>query len=280
MANTYTGSDSGKEGLRVRESDGSPNVAGVSDIVLTAADFSITDDGNGTITLSTGAGGGNTLDQAYDEGGAGSGRTIDADSGAVAITVSDTDNNGVLEVTQNDTSNNPATLTITNTGTGDTITTSNAVGEVFTISSSEVVINEIQGAMDFRVEGDGQTNLLICDASSDRVGVGIAAPASLLEVSGASKLREGFSVADPGAITLTAASHAGAYLIESANVTITLPATSTVGEQYVFIATHSSGLTIGRNGNDINGASSNVTVAQYKAKTAIAIGSNDWVVIG
>tara|TARA_R110000824_G_scaffold31661_4_gene102747 strand:- start:2145 stop:2753 length:609 start_codon:yes stop_codon:yes gene_type:complete len=202
MANTYTGDNSGKDGLRVRESDGSPNVSGVSDVVLTAADFTITDDGNGTITLSTGAGGGNTLDQSYDEGGAGAGRTIVADNGAVAIT-----------------------------GAGG-------------------------------------------------LGVGIAVPVSLLEVAGASKLRQGFTVANPGAITLTAAAHSGAYIIENANVTITLPATSTIGEQYCFIATHSSGITIGRNGKTINGASSDVTVAQYKAKTAIAIGSNNWVVIG
>jgi len=164
MGNIYTGSDVGKSGLRVRESDSSPDVSGVTEIVLTAADFSITDDGNGTITLATGAADGNTLDEAYDEGGAGVGRAIDADTGAVTITVSNTDNNGVLEITQNDTTNNPATLTITNTGTGDTITTSNALGEVFTVSSTEIVGNEIGADMDFRVEGDSNINLFITDA--------------------------------------------------------------------------------------------------------------------
>ena len=99
MANTYTGSNAGKAGLRVRESDGSPDVAGVSDIICTTADIQITDDGNGTITLSTGAGGGNTLDQAYDEGGAGAGRSITADSGAVEITGAGTDDMLVIEST-------------------------------------------------------------------------------------------------------------------------------------------------------------------------------------
>ena len=45
------------------------------------------DDGSDTITISaTGSGGGNTLDQAYDQGGSGAGRTINADAGAVNIT--------------------------------------------------------------------------------------------------------------------------------------------------------------------------------------------------
>ncbi len=42
-------------------------------------------DGTLQTTAATGGGGGNTLDQAYDEGGAGAGRTIIADAGAVNI---------------------------------------------------------------------------------------------------------------------------------------------------------------------------------------------------
>jgi len=44
--------------------------------------------------------GGNTLDGAYDQNGAGAGRTITAEDGAVVITSSDADNNNVLEVTK------------------------------------------------------------------------------------------------------------------------------------------------------------------------------------
>lgn len=165
MGNRYTGSDVGNSGLRVRESDGSPDVFGVREIVLAVADFSIVNDGNGIITLSTGAGGGNTLDQAYDEGGAGAGRAIDADSGAVTITVADTDNNEVLTLTQNDVTNNPHTLLITNTGTGDSLSITNALGEVFTVSNSEVVVNEAGANMDFRVEDDAGVSYFTCDAN-------------------------------------------------------------------------------------------------------------------
>jgi hypothetical protein len=69
----------------------------------------------------TSVAGANTLDQAYDQGGAGSGRQIDADSGPVEITVSDTDNNAALRINQQDTTNNPQALSIFNAGTGPSI---------------------------------------------------------------------------------------------------------------------------------------------------------------
>lgn len=59
-----------------------------------------------------------TLDQAYDSGGAGVGRSITADTGAVAITVPVAANNRGLEITQNDTTNNPQCLGLANAGTG------------------------------------------------------------------------------------------------------------------------------------------------------------------
>ena len=57
-------------------------------------------DGSSWLALSVGTGD-NTLDAAYDEGGAGSGRTITVDSGAVVLTTTAADNNNVLEVTKN-----------------------------------------------------------------------------------------------------------------------------------------------------------------------------------
>lgn len=62
-----------------------------------------------------------TLDAAYDGGGAGLGRAITADSGAVTITVPNASNCAALELTQNDVANNPTALTITNAGTGSSI---------------------------------------------------------------------------------------------------------------------------------------------------------------
>lgn len=57
-------------------------------------------DGTTTNTISVGAGGGVTLDGAYDFGGAGAGRAITADSGAVTITNNAANGNNVLELTK------------------------------------------------------------------------------------------------------------------------------------------------------------------------------------
>ncbi len=58
MANRYTGSDTGKSGLQITEVDGSPDVRGVSKIIV--SDTTLTDDGGGTVTITTGGGGGGT----------------------------------------------------------------------------------------------------------------------------------------------------------------------------------------------------------------------------
>jgi len=78
--------------------------------------------------------------------------------------------------------------------------------------------------------------------------------------------------------TLTEATHAGRYLICNGNVT--LPATSSLGEHYTILNTTGGNITVGRNGNNINGAGSDATVATFNGVTCIAIGSNDWIALG
>jgi len=56
VATKYTGSNEGAEGLRVRDQDGTPNVKPVTEIRVTNG--TLTDDGNGVISLQTGGGGG------------------------------------------------------------------------------------------------------------------------------------------------------------------------------------------------------------------------------
>jgi len=58
MGNTYTGSNAGKAGLEVTEVDGVPDVRGVSKI--TVSNGTLTNDGNGAITITTGGGGGSS----------------------------------------------------------------------------------------------------------------------------------------------------------------------------------------------------------------------------
>ena len=61
---------------------------------------------------------------------------------------------------------------------------------------------------------------------------------------------------------------------------VNLPSTSTAGEHYTVLNVTGGDITIGRNGNNINGAASDFTLGTYNGATAIAIGSNNWVVLG
>jgi len=56
MANTFGGSNTGKAGLNVTETDGSPDIFGVTKIVV--SNGTLTDDGAGVVSISTGGGGG------------------------------------------------------------------------------------------------------------------------------------------------------------------------------------------------------------------------------
>ena len=56
MSNSYTGSNTGQSGLNILEVDGSPSVFGVTKITVSNA--TLTDDGNGAVTITTGGGGG------------------------------------------------------------------------------------------------------------------------------------------------------------------------------------------------------------------------------
>ena len=50
------------------------------------------------------------------------------------------------------------------------------------VATNETVFNETQLDIDFRVEGNSDANLLMLDASTDRVGIGVAAPGFKLDV--------------------------------------------------------------------------------------------------
>ena len=56
MANIFGGSNTGKAGLNITETDGSPDVFGVTKIVV--SNGTLTDDGAGVVSISTGGGGG------------------------------------------------------------------------------------------------------------------------------------------------------------------------------------------------------------------------------
>ena len=146
---------------------------------------------------------------------------------------------------------------------------------------AEVTINENAQDIDFRVESNSVTNALFVEGSSGNVGIGLhSGLVANLDLAAGKTFRNTrlLTVSVSGSTTLTEANHAGRYNICAGN--ITLPSTSTAGEHYAILNTTGGNITIGRNGNNINGAGSDFTLATFKAATCIAIGSNNWMVVG
>lgn len=70
------------------------------------------------------------------------------------------------------------------------------------------VFNEAGADVDFRFEGDTDQNLLFTDASTDRVGIGIASPAQKLDVAGSITLSEQVILQENASIALDPAGSA------------------------------------------------------------------------
>jgi hypothetical protein len=93
--------------------------AGVVTWLTAGSGLTITDT---TLTASGGSGG--TLNDAYDFGGAGAGRSITADTGAVEITVPDNSDNAGLVINQNDVTNSPNGLIVNSVVGASAVTSS------------------------------------------------------------------------------------------------------------------------------------------------------------
>jgi hypothetical protein len=115
-------------------------------------------------TPSGGGGGGNTLDEAYDQGGNGSGRTINVTDGAVQFTST----NAADESVEMTNSGNGGVLLIENTGTGQSL----------------LVNDEASDTTPFAVDDEGN------------VGVKTNAPTASLDVEGDFKLGDDGTVLD------------------------------------------------------------------------------------
>ena len=164
-----------------------------------------------------GGGGSNTLDAAYDQGGAGSGRTVQADSGPVTIVTPASSGSGSLLVSGEEGSQSPVVINHTdNSGSAPFVTApalfvsttrlnaanveimdvqgaiapSTSATKLFTVYGSETVVNDSKVDHDFRVEclssvANGPhtvANSLVHEASTGRLGLGIATPDAALHI--------------------------------------------------------------------------------------------------
>ena len=133
------------------------------------------------------------------------------------------------------------------------------------MDSTETVFNDNSASLDFRVEADGNANMLFVDASADRVGIGTASPADLLHLvtsSGNSRIR-----ASNGTVT----SFSG---IDSAN---TMLIGTSSNHDVRFMTNDSERMRIDSSGNVGIGMTPThqLSVVGTGAATAINIGSVD-----
>ena len=70
--------------------------------------------------------------------------------------------------------------------------TAGALTEKMIIGTTNLVINEIGGIFNVRIEGDTDANLFYTDATNNKVGVGTASPAEKLDVVGAIQSSDNF----------------------------------------------------------------------------------------
>jgi hypothetical protein len=73
-------------------------------------------------------------------------------------------------------------------GSNKKLTTANFLANI----NSPVVLNAASGDVDTRISGDTDPYLIMCDASADKVGVGVQAPSEKLDVGGNLAVSGGF----------------------------------------------------------------------------------------
>ena len=143
------------------------------DIVLGQGANVVFDGANGDGTLTTAA---LTGDQTY---------TLPDASGTIALTADIT--NSLWEV-------NGGNLRPIGDTQGVQIRNGAAVNTTLLGAAGNAVFNENGAAVDFRVEGDTNDNLLFVDGSEDRVGIGTDSPEALLDVNGDINVTDGNNV--------------------------------------------------------------------------------------
>lgn len=171
----------------------------------TSGNFKAVNDAGSTVTLSAGTGD-NTLDNAYDQGSAGAGKKINADSGAVEIEVAAASDNGALLLDMDDSTNNPDVLTITNAGSGSDIAAPNftlANGVLTTTTANITNLNATNHYSTAVVSAStGNVNLAIDAAGSGTITLGGTSTGNII-TDNTVKINGAIDIGDAATDTLT-----------------------------------------------------------------------------
>ena len=166
---------------------GDLDVNGQSIVSASNGNIAITPNGSGNVILDgiTWPNSGESANYILKTDGSGALSWVE-DAGGIASVAADTspqlggnlDVNGQSMVSDSGNENIP----ITPHGSGSVVISKLSVTGDTSLDGGSFVFNEAGADKDFRVEGDSEENLLFVDASTDRVGIGTATPASHFEV--------------------------------------------------------------------------------------------------
>lgn len=170
---TITITDAANQDITVTP-NGTGNVNLVADTVVvgdSGAAATVTSSGTGDITISTNSG-----------TNSGVITITDGSNGNIAITP---DGTGEVDISKVDIAGGAIDGTTMGAASASTgaFTTLSATSDV-TFNGGTFVFNEAGADKDFRIEGDSDANLILCDASVDRVGIKTATPLAALHVTG------------------------------------------------------------------------------------------------
>ena len=158
------------------------------------------------------------------------------------------------------------------------------VANLFANLDTPVIINESGGDQDTRIEGLNDNNLLYVDASTDRVGVGVATPSQKLDVNGDVAISGGSLYLSQTAQSSTGTSTAD---LTKAVTELTLSsgsdaaslANGTVGQIKIFVVVGGSGSCVIKP-TTLNGGTTITFNAVGDAVTLLYVATVGWTVIG
>jgi len=97
-------------------------------------------------------------------------------------------------------------------------------------TGSEAVFNENSADLDFRVEGNGNANMVFVDGGNDKVAIGTATATATLTVAGSAVAKTDTDTSNSGSVTLDYTANQNFVLTMTGNVTLANPSTENVGQ--------------------------------------------------
>ena len=101
--------------------------------------------------------------------------------------------------------------------------------ERMTLLGTETVFNEDSVDLDFRVESNGNANMLFVNGGTDKVGIGTSSPTTQITASTSANISQVAITSSSNATAWDATAAANAYYVTSENTTISAPSNAVEG---------------------------------------------------